>query len=190
MSILSRLGAVLLLCVAGIVHADDAAPTGDQANAAETKKTVEFDGQTLVLAYEADSDGDTIQEFIPADETLDSWTSLAAVREHAELDDPQEFAEKVVEQLEKRDPPANYELLANPNTGEVILNFIVWPEDLAYAEFNLFRYRPKEGGGLTSYQYALRAYGDDKEKFIAGMDAEKRAKLIAAIIEMGAHPSE
>src|SRR5580698_3037949 len=94
MSFLSRLGAVLLLCVAGTVHAEDAAPSADQANAAETKNTVEFDGKTLVLAYEADSEGDSIKEFIPADETLDSWTRLAAVREHSDLDDPQEFAEK------------------------------------------------------------------------------------------------
>ena len=181
--------AAAVLCIVGTVNAQDTTPAADQDNAPATKETVEFDGQTLVLAYEADSDGDSIKEFIPADETLDTWTRLAAVREHADLDDPKEFADQIVKELEKRDPPANYELLANDNNGEVVLDFIVWPEDLSYAEFDVFRYQKQEGGGLVSHQYALRAYGDEKEKFISGMDGNER-QLIAAMVEKGVQPSE
>ena len=39
-------------------------------------------------------------------------------------------------------------------------------------------------------QYALRAYGDDIEEFLKGMDADRRAKLIAEMIGAGVQPKE
>ncbi len=38
-------------------------------------ETVTVDGRELKLAYEGEAGGDTIQEFIPTDETLETWTA-------------------------------------------------------------------------------------------------------------------
>jgi hypothetical protein len=180
---------IVLFCIAGMALAQDAAPT-DADDAAAEKESVQLDGDTLVLAYEGEADGDSIKEYIPADENLESWTKLAAVREFEKLNDPKGFADEMVKQLEAKDPPARYELLENDKTGEVILDFIVWPADASFVEFNIFKYQKQDGGGLVSYQYALRAYGDEMEKFLTGMDADRRAKLIAEMVAHGVQPSE
>jgi len=181
MRLLTGLAAVLF-CVAGTIHAEDTAP-GDAASDS-AKATVEFNGETLTLAWEdKDVFGDTIKEFIPADQTLDNWTRLAAAFEYPKIDDPREFAEGMVEQLTKDNPKTEYELLVNSESGEVILDFVAYPEDGSYAEFDVFQYRKKDGGGLVAYQYALRAYGDAKEQFVTALDAEHRAKLIVALVE-------
>jgi hypothetical protein len=181
--------AIVLCCIAGMALAQDAA-LPETADAAAEKESVRFDDETLVLAYEGEADGDSIKEFIPSGENLDSWTRLAAVREHAKLNDAKQFANEMVQQLEEKDTPAPYELLANEKTGDCILDFIVWSADGSFVEFNIFKYQKKETGGLLSYQYALRAYGDDIEKFLTGMDAERRAKMITEMIDRGVQPGE
>src|SRR6185312_9653437 len=75
---------MVLCCVASFAFADDdASPATDQLSRI-ADQTITVDGRELKLAYEAEADGDTIQEFIPADETLETWTRLAAIREYPE----------------------------------------------------------------------------------------------------------
>jgi len=184
------LGAFLTIVVgaAGPVSAADHSPAENAAVASQ--ETIQVDGEPLILAFEGETDGDTIKEFIPADQTLENWTQLAAVRHYADLDDPKALAGAVVRKLRERNPPANFELLENESTDDIVLDFIVWPEDGAFVEFNVFLYRPAQGGGLVMYQYALRAYGDDSEEFIKNMQAERRAKLIAATVQFAADKQE
>jgi hypothetical protein len=75
-------------------------------------------------------------------------------------------------------------VLRNPKTGEVIVDFIVWPEDRAFHEFNVFRYGKRDGGGLVAHQYALRAYGGDATEFLRGLK-ERRPKLLDAMANEG-----
>lgn len=180
----------IVLLAFGAAVADDDAARSAADNTATDKETIRFDGQPLVLAYEGEADGDAIQEFIPADENLDSWTRLAAVRVHAKLNDPKAFADEMVRQLEAKEPPAPYEVMVNDKTGDVILDFIVSPADQSFVEFNIFKYQKNDDGGLRSEQYALRAYGDDIEKFLQGMDTERRTQLLAEMISTGVQPSE
>ncbi len=172
-------------CGVGTIHAADDSQTEDNAVVSETssQETIQVDGETLTLAFEGETDGDTIKEFIPAEQTLETWTQLAAVRHYAKLDDPKALAGAVVRQLQQRKPPANFELLENETSDDVLLDFIIWPEDGSFAEFNIFLYRPTQDNGLVMYQYALRAYGDDAEEFIKSLQADRRAKLIAATVQ-------
>ena len=62
--------------------------------------------------------------------------------------------------LKKQNPLASSSLIQNPKTGEVIADFITWPPDQAFVEFNIFKYSRKPGGGLIAQQYALREYRD------------------------------
>lgn len=170
-------------------RADEPTATDEPSSGAMPKETVTFDGHKLVLAYEArDEDGDAIKEFIPADEDLDSWTRLAAIRVHADLDDPKEFGEQMVKELEQRKPPAEFALMENEQTGDVVLTFLISPEDESFVEFNVFKYQKRAEGGLLSEQYALRACGDDIQKFTSELTPEKRLLLVGLMNKDGVKP--
>jgi hypothetical protein len=175
---------VLLSCLAGIAVSDDEDSSSDDAST--STETVTIDGAELTMSYEAEADGESIREFIPSDESLETWTRLAAIREYPELNDPTAVAEAVTKKLDDSDPPIHYDLLENSKTGESVLDFTVFPEDKSFAEFNVFCYRKQADGGLASYQYAVRAYGDDVVDFVNGLDAEKRMKYIVATLQFAA----
>lgn len=149
------------------VSAGDAARTSDDT-ATATEDTVNFDGQTLVLRWEGENPGETIKEYIPADQKLDSWTKLASIRTYAELDDPAALAGAVIKQLKNDYPDSPCAIIENPETGEVVIDFVLWPADLSFVEFNVFKYAKGEDGGVIAEQYALRDY-DDSEGFLKGL---------------------
>ncbi len=151
----------VLACVANFVRAEE--------SSLSKVDSLHFDGQVLVLAFEGNDSGATIKEFIPAGETLDSWTKLAAIRQFDHLDDPVAYGVATVEELKQKHPQSPSSLNKNPKTGGVILDFVVWPEDASFVEFNVFLYDNRPGGGLVSQQYALRAYGADAELFLKNL---------------------
>jgi len=124
------------------------------------KESVQFDGQTLILAFQNQSPGEGLKEFIPASENINAWTKFAAVHEYPKLTDPKAFANNLLESLKKQNPAAPSRVIENSSTGEVIVDFITWPENNAYVEFNVFKYAKKEGVGIIAFQYALRKYGN------------------------------
>ena len=65
----------------------------------------------------------------------------------------------------------------------MIVDFIAWPPDRAFTEFNLFRYGKRDGGGVVAQQYAIRVYGD-ATTFLRGLKAE-RVRLLNAMAKDG-----
>lgn len=173
---------MVLACVVNLVRAED-------PESPRKVETIQFDGQTLELAFEGNDPGATIKEFIPAGEKLDAWTKLAAIREFDNLDDPVAYGVATVEELKKKYPLSPSSLIENPKTGSVIVDFVVWPEDAAFAEFNVFLYEKRAGGGLISQQYALRAYGDNAEEFLKNL-RPLRERLVELMSKGGLKSSE
>lgn len=171
--------AVLSVCVAGTMRAQDSTDSG---RGIASKKSVEFDGETLVLAFQDGNDEQTIEEYLPEGQKLDSWTRLAAIYTYAHLNDSKDIATELVRRLEERNPAAPHGISENRQTGEVIVDFVVWPdgfskpEDAPYVEFNIFKYGKKDGGGLIAEQYALREYRDIKG-FLGGLKPVRKRLL-------------
>ena len=80
-------------------------------------------------------------------------------------------------------------MLQNPKNGDVVLNFLVWPDDGSFAEFNVFQYHKQADGGLVSYQYAARAYGDEVETFIKSLDSDTRTMFLLDTLDFAAAES-
>jgi hypothetical protein len=152
--------------------------------AVEAADSLEFDGHSLGLASQAGENDQSIQEFIPKGETLDAWTKLAALRRQADLDDPAAMAKQMAKGLRKRYPKAPFKVMVNKKAGEAMIDFVVWPDDGSFAEFNVFRYAKHPRGGLLSQQYAVRAYGDDSVAFLKGL-RPVRERLVAAMARTG-----
>lgn len=165
------------VCLFSTVRADQPSPSA-------AKENVYFDGQILGLAFQGEDPGANIKEYLPQGEKLDNWTRLAAIRRFSNLDDPVAYATATIKELKQKYPQSPSAVIENPKTGAVVLDFVVWPEDASFVEFNVFRYEKRPGGGLISQQYAIRAYGDKAEQFLMGL-REVRERIVEKMANEG-----
>lgn len=120
-------------------------------------RTTTFDGVTYTRQYVTDSSNGSLAEYCRAGETVENWTTLIAVRDFPGLSDPSTAAAELAKALQKSNPLARFQLLVKEDESEAMIDFITWPKDASYAEFNIFRYRKRPGEpGLISYQFAYR----------------------------------
>lgn len=143
---------------------------------ASPPKQVEFDGETLQLAWQSENPDLPVAEFIPAGETLEKWTRLASIRRFPDLDDPQALAAKTVEGVAKSYPGAPTNLVDDPKSSDAVIEFVVNAPDDSFAEYNLFKYAKDPSGGVVAEQYALRGYGD-RQKFLDSLTASRQRLL-------------
>jgi len=142
-----------------------------------------FDGQTFLLAFTNHSPEENVKEYLPKGQTLEKWTELAAVREYPGSNDPKSITRNLIHLLKQQNPLAAYDVMENDRTGEVIVDFITWPNDGAYVEFNIFRYSKRDGGGLVAQQYARREY-ENTDQFLKELPP-MRARLIRSMAVHG-----
>jgi hypothetical protein len=183
-----------LMFIPSLVRADDYSTTltAEDKNAAtdDATKTEEvmFDGQKLKLAFDANSEGDTIKEYIPNGEKLQKWTKLASIREYPKLNDAHELAAAVVREVEDKNPKADAHLKQIEDTGETVIDFVVWPEDKSFVEFNVFKFKKSDEGGVASEQYAVREY-KEPEKFVQELEP-LRERLVEQMTSNGLETSD
>ena len=152
-------------------------------DALPSAKTITFDGKRLAQAAQGTTPVERWREFVPPGEKLERWTRLASIREYPTHTDPKALAGELVRALKRKYPDAPVAILENKATGEVIVDFVAWPDDRAFTEFNLFRYGKRAGGGVVAQQYAMRAYGD-ATAFLGDLKKERR-RLLDAMAKEG-----
>ena len=140
-----------------------------------------------MLAWQGGPPGEIVSEYIPPGEKLESWTKLASIREYPKLDDPRAVAGNLLRALKQQNPAAQSAVIENPTTGEVIVDFVTWPADQAFVEFNIFKYARRPGGGLVAHQYALRDYRDTTG-FLKGL-RPVRDRLVGLMAKEGLRPA-
>lgn len=145
-------------------------------SAAAPPRQVEFDGKKLKLAWQSENPELPVEEFIPADETLEKWTRLASIRRFPDLDDPKSLAATTVETVNASYPGAPTNMFDNPESEDAIIEFVVDAPDESFVEYNLFKYAKDPKGGVIAQQYALRTYGD-KEKFLKHLKSVRQSLL-------------
>ena len=170
--------ALLLTAMSTLAYALDALPGA---------KNIAFADKRLVLADQGKTPAERWREYLPTGETLARWTAPASIREYPGHADPKALAGELVRALKRSTPDAPMALLEHPGSGDVIVDFITWPPDRAFVEFNLFRYGRREGGGVVAHQYAKRAYGDPGD-FLRRLKTE-RPKLVDEMAKNGLRPA-
>jgi hypothetical protein len=158
---------------------DDALPGDTLHNPPMT-----FDGQKLNFASKAgNADGTAVIEYLPAGQNLEKWTKLAAVWTYAEINEPQRLADAILDDLNKKGPDAAAHKNNSQNPDEAVIDFLAWPDDKSYVEFNVWKFRKRDGGGVIGEQYAVRDYTDPK-KFVSELGPQ-REKLVKEMINNG-----
>jgi len=125
--------------------------------AAYAASKIVFDGRVYTRQAVDRTDIMTQAEYTQGRETLENWTKLIAVRHFPNVADPKEMAAKLVDVLYAQNPEAKHEMVILEDGNDVLMDFITWPSNKTYLEFNVHRYRKVEGyKGLISYQFAYR----------------------------------
>lgn len=152
---------VMVGSVSSIGKADEKLTSVGKKNPANT---IEFQGQSLRLAYVAESpdpnDGRAINEYVPVGESLENWTQLIGIYHYPHQDDSKSIAGQMVKALKASNPLARFQIRESQDGKRIMLDFITWETEKGITEFNVFIFQKHpEGSGLIAQQYALRAYG-------------------------------
>lgn len=128
----------------------------------------------------------TKQEYLPAGQEPARYESMVLVETVTGTIRPGDAAAQQVNFLNERrasDPIANYQLLEHPQTGEIMLDFVLSSRDTNgeyIIEWNGYRYAPLPDGqpGVLLFGISHRAYGNTaSEAFLRNLTAFKEAQL-------------
>jgi hypothetical protein len=133
------------------------------------------------------------QEYIPSGETVEKYNQmllLEVVIGKLTVEDAVRAQVNLIQQRKKTDKAVQYQVIENPATGEVILDFIMSAGDkkeVSMVEWNAYRYKPYKDesgrGGIMLFAISKRGYKESLASFFASLK-EERIKLINLL---GAH---
>lgn len=105
-------------------------------------------------------EGDQLIEFVRAGESFEHWTRLVGLRlKHLpELDnDPKLFALALVQAVKQVNPEALTQMAVNEKANEALVDFVSWPADGEYLEFNIYRcVKSRDGKAVVLLNFAYR----------------------------------
>lgn len=142
-------------------------------------RSVDFCGREMFFAFS----GKDFDEYIPQGESLDNWTHLASIRVVRNCSDPKKFARGMAELVESDNPHSQSAEHLDSRNQIAYIDFVTWPRDGAYVEFNIFRIEKSDSNCLIVYQYAQRAYKEQK-KFLLELRS-LREQTIAEMTDRG-----
>jgi hypothetical protein len=131
------------------------------------------------------------QEYLPAGQDPERYDSMVMLDLRPNGANAAQMAAGMIEQLKARkasDPIANYDLLANTESGEVLLDFLISapdPKDGLLVEWNAYRYVTEaDGTGTRMLGISRRAYGDVAVRAFLVALKETRPRDIAALAKL------
>ena len=130
------------------------------------QQAIVFDLERYVRVHrERQSSGDQIVQFVPEGETLADWTRSIAIYRYTALgDDPARAALELRESVRAANPDAQSRIQVHTVTDDAVLDFLTWPPDGRYLEFNVMRYaKVARGKGLVALRFVYRSADARKE---------------------------
>lgn len=122
---------------------------------------IALDGEPFPKRFVANPPrGDKLLEFVRDSESFEKWTKLIGFR-YQQLpgagNDPAQTAAGMAKHIKSNYPKAPSQVLVNERKTEAILDFLIWPPDRTFMEFNVFRYvKSTDGRAVVSLQLAYR----------------------------------
>ena len=153
---------------------------------------IRFDGKSFALAWSArPSTGYIKQAYVPAGQVVKSYEQmLLAERVSGGLKaiDAARMQMKALEERKASDPLVRMDLIQNPKSGEVLLDFIVSAKDSnggVIVEWNAYRYATILGAepGVLLFGISHRAYGTENAKAFLGRLKTFRPAQITALTQ-------
>ncbi|MBX0334619.1 hypothetical protein K3G39_15365 [Pontibacter sp. HSC-14F20] len=123
------------------------------------------------------------QEYIPAGEVVERYNQMILVEVvfgDLTVEDAVKAQVNVIQQRKKTDQVAQYQIIENPNTGEIILDFLMsagTKKKLDVVEWNAYRYKAFEDEkgrkGILLFAISRRGYNENITPFLKGLKDER-----------------
>jgi hypothetical protein len=118
---------------------------------------IEFDGETYQAGFASNQSTVRLVEYVRAEETLENWTKLFALRNFPTSDNPSAAVAVFAQVVKQHNPQAGVQVLVKEDGSEAMIDFLTWAKGAGHMELNIHRYlRRPEYPGLISYQFAYR----------------------------------
>jgi len=171
-----------------------------QAQSAQNAGGITFSGVTYHLAWQSQPQPNYRKyEYLPQDQELPHYRNMLLLEEvsgataadavRAQLDFLQQ------RQQEQNDIVANHSIIANQQTGEFLLDFVLSgndPQAGSIIEWNVYRYVPhRTANGQPSvllYGYSARGYGDEGGRDFLIALKDERPRMINAMVSASVPP--
>jgi hypothetical protein len=127
---------------------------------AAAPESMKFGGVTFRKAFSDKTAEGPFSEYLPKGQSLETWSKLMGWYEFPALNSPKEVGQTLVQVVKKQNPDAQGEVVYNSTLDEAIVDFVTWPKDQSYVEFNVWKYTKAHAGGLVAIQYAERVTSD------------------------------
>lgn len=163
---------------------------------------IEFAGAQYRLAWSARPSADYIKhEYLPPGQQPESYTDMVSVElltSGAGVADALKAQTEMLDKRKSRDPIANYQILRNPDNGQVVLDFLVSDEGSGtlIVEWDAHRYVPvtMPGGKNAVILFAIsrRHYGEGAGDFLKALKTKRTADIDALVnhVVPGAEPAK
>jgi hypothetical protein len=118
---------------------------------------IQFDGEVFVQQFTNNTSDVKLAEYVRPNETLKNWTKLIAVRNFIKLNDTKSATVDLAKIVQQHNPQAKFQIFTKDDGSEAQIDFLTWPREGKYMEFNVHRYmKVRDYPGLISYQFAYR----------------------------------
>lgn len=120
-----------------------------------------LDGESFTKRFVGQPpNGDRLLEFVREHESFEDWTKLIGYR-YQQLpgieNDPRKMAVGMARAVKAANPQAQSRVAVNERTNEALIDFLTWPPDGRFMEFNVFRLtKSADGKAVVSLQLAYR----------------------------------
>lgn len=155
---------------------------------------IKFGTQSFALAWTSHPASDQYkQEYLPAGESVDRYSSMLMIDVTTSATTAKALAGKMIESLKARkatDPVVNYDVISNPASGELILDFVLsatGADGKDIIEWNAYRYS-SQGKGVRMVGISRRAYGDRVDPFLRSELGKLRTRDIATLSALALQP--
>lgn len=132
----------------------------DEADTIRTEVGFENSQSITVFLVENDSNHGKQLEFVrEGDTAIGQWTKLVSFRYRLPSigNDPKKVAVGMAQRVRASNPKALARVEINERTSEAILDYLTWPPDIKFLEFNVFRYaKSADGQAVMSLQLGYR----------------------------------
>ncbi len=129
----------------------------------------------------------TLMEFIPDGQTLDDWTTLAAVYVYNNaVIGPQKRADVLAAQIRKSNPKSPIASQDSPDSRQKVISFPLWSPGEPFVEFNVFAFGTDGNGNDVGLQYAIRKT-TTPEAFLQRDLEPLRERLVKMLLRDGLH---
>jgi hypothetical protein len=146
-----------------------AAGLGVRAGAEEPGLVV-FGGEDYRIVHrDVHAEGNSLVEFVREGEKIERWSKLVAFHRFPDTAaSPKDAALGLANELKRREAGAKYTIIENPETEEVIIDFLASQSKPELVELNVFKYGwHASGRGLVAFQFAQRFKATDAAGAVA-----------------------